>query len=344
MPKFLLLRFSSIGDIVLTSPVIRWVKEQVPGAELHFLTKQQFAPLVEHHPYLTKVYTFNKKNKPLAQLLPQLQAERYDYLLDLHKNLRTLRLRWHLRVPTLSFDKLTWSKFLLTRFNINRLPKVHLVDLYAAMVATWGLQNDGQGLDLYLPPEAQIPLEAVDPRLVLQPYVALVVGAAHATKRLPQEQLIALCRLLNRQVVVLLGGPDDVAVGQAVAATGDHIVNACGQWRLLESASLVQRAAVVVAPDTGLMHMAAAFKRPIVSVWGSTALPLGMYPYLPEGAPKWEAIERSDLACRPCTKIGRAACPKGHFDCMRTLDMAAVAAAVEQWLPPTLASMGPLSS
>lgn len=335
MPKFLLLRFSSIGDIVLTSPVIRWVKEQVPQAELHYLTKSSFKSLVEHHPYLTKVYTFDKDQHPLSSLLPQLRAEGYDYILDLHKNWRTWRLRLTLRIPTLSFDKLTFQKMLLTRLGINRMPPIHLVDRYAAMVAPLGIQNDDRGLELHLPQEAIIPLESVDPRLVNRPYIAVAVGAAHATKRLPLAQLQRLCQLMPDRLVVLLGGPMDAAVGAAIAKTGAHIINGCGQYNLLESASLVQRAAVVVAPDTGLMHMAAAFKKPIVSLWGSTALPLGMYPYLPKEAPDFVVIENKALNCRPCTKMGRSKCPKGHFDCMQQLDMATTVAAVAQFYPPS---------
>lgn len=335
MPKFLLLRFSSIGDIVLTSPVIRWVKEQVPDAELHYLTKEAFKPLVAHHPYLTKVYAFNKNNHPLAQLLPQLKAEGYDYILDLHKNWRTWRLRWALRVPTLSFDKLSWQKMLLTRWGIDRMPRQHLVDRYAAMVAPLGLQNDGRGLDLHLSPAAAVDLGDLDPRLAQRPYVALAVGAAHATKRIPVEQLQRLCQWMPDQLVVLLGGPADEVVAEAVAKVGSHVINACGRYNLLESASLVQRAAVVVAPDTGLMHIAAAFKRPIISVWGSTTPSLGMYPYLPQGAPDSVIIEQKELACRPCSKIGYPSCPKGHFNCMRQLDMAAIAALVAKRLPPS---------
>lgn len=335
MPKFLLLRFSSIGDIVLTSPVIRWVKEQIPQAELHYLTKVNFKSLVAHHPLLTKVYTFNKGTQPLAQLLPQLRAEGYDYILDLHKNWRTWRLRLALRVPTLTFDKLTVQKMLLTRWGIDRMPKQHLVDRYAAMVAPLGIQNDEQGLDLYLPPEAEVDLASLDPRLAQRPYVALAVGAAHATKRIPVEQLKRLCQWLPDHLIVLLGGPADVATGEAVAQLGNHVINGCGQYSILQSASLVQRAAVVIAPDTGLMHMAAAFKRPIISVWGSTTPALGMYPYLPQGAPDFVAVERQGLACRPCSKIGYPNCPKGHFHCMTQLNMASIVAMVVQWLPPS---------
>lgn len=334
MPKFLLLRFSSIGDIVLTSPVVRWLHQQVPNAEIHYLTKRSFVSLVAHHPHIAKVYGFDKTEATLSSLLPALKAEQYDHILDLHKNLRSFRLRSSLGVPTLTFDKLNLQKWLLTRFKIDHLPRIHLVDRYAAMVAPLGIVPDDEGLDLYLPPAAWVPLEQVHPCLSEHPYIALAVGAAHATKCIPVEQLKALCGFLVGHTVLLLGGPADVATAEAITEVGEHVYSACGQWNLLESASLIARASVVITPDTGLMHMAAAFKRPIVSVWGSTVPALGMYPYLPNDGPPSTLVEHTDLGCRPCSKIGYPRCPKEHFACMRTLDMAHVAHVALQRLPP----------
>lgn len=325
LQKILIIRFSSIGDIVLTSPVIRACKQQA-GAEVHFLTKRAFAPTVEHNPYIDRLWTIEKE---VTEVLPGLREEGFTAILDLHNNLRSWRTTaalWPVR--SYRFRKLNWRKWLLTRFKIDRLPAVHIVDRYLATGAALGLQNDGQGLDYFLAPQ-----EEVSPgrrfAALQQGYVAFVTGAAHATKRLPEEQIIDICRRLPYPVA-LLGGPEEREQGERIAsAAGKHVVNTCGQLRLNESASLVRQAAVVLTHDTGLMHIAAAFGRPIVSVWGNTVPAFGMYPYYPAGAADaGSVIEVEGLECRPCSKIGFAACPLGHFRCMREIDPALVSSVV----------------
>ena len=322
--KVLIVRFSSIGDIVLTSPVIRCVKEQT-GAEVHFLTKAAFSPTLRHNPYVDRLWTIAKDVKEIAAALV---AEQFTHLIDLHGNLRTLELKQRLfwghlrqgrRPPRVStFDKLNFRKFLLTRLRIDRMPAAHIVDRYMDAVRTLGVTNDGKGLDYFIAPEEEITPPAQD-------YLAFVIGAAHATKRLEEAQVIALCRRIPVPIV-LLGGPAERDLGERIATTGGHITNGCGAYSLNGSADLVRKAAAVVTHDTGLMHIAAAFRKPIVSVWGNTVPALGMYPYLPDG-PAHAVAEVDDLACRPCSKIGYAACPLGHFRCMQEQDLAGIARA-----------------
>ena len=309
---------------MLTSPVIRCVKQQA-GAEVHFLTKAAFSPTLRHNPYVDRLWTIDRDVRESAAALI---AENFTHLIDLHGNLRTLelkqRLRWgHLRrgrrPPQVhTFAKLNFRKFLLTRFRIDRMPAVHVVDRYMEAVRTLGVTNDGKGLDYFIAPGEEVTPPA-------QHYLAFVIGAAHATKRLEEAQMIALCQHIPVPVV-LLGGPAERELGERIATTGGHITNACGIYTLNGSADLVRKAAAVVTHDTGLMHIAAAFCKPIVSVWGNTVPALGMYPYLPEG-PAHGVAEVIGLNCRPCSKIGYGACPQGHFRCMRDQDLAAIARA-----------------
>ena len=322
--KILIVRFSSIGDIVLTSPVIRCVKEQTE-AEVHFLTKAAFSPTLRHNPYVDRLWTIAKDVKEIAD---ELVAEDFTHLIDLHGNLRTLELKQRLfwgqlrrgrRPPRAhTFDKLNFQKFLLTRFRIDRMPAVHVVDRYMSAVHALGVTNDGKGLDYFIAPEEEV----IPPA---ERYLAFVIGAAHATKRLEEEQVIGLCQRIPVPIV-LLGGPAERDLGERTAATAKHITNGCGAYSLNGSADLVRKAAVVVTHDTGLMHIAAAFHKPIVSVWGNTVPALGMYPYLPQG-PAHVVSEVKGLDCRPCSKIGYVACPQGHFRCMRDQDLAAIARA-----------------
>ncbi len=323
-PKVLLVRFSSIGDIVLTSPVIRCVKRQT-GAEVHFLTKESFAPTLRHNPNVDRLWTIRKS---LGEIAAPLAAEGFTHLVDLHGNLRTLELKLRLRMAALTagrraprvttFDKLNFRKFLLTRFRVDRMPERHIVDRYLAAAASLGVSNDGGGLDYFVGPG-----EGVTPPA--EHYLAFVIGAAHATKRLEEEQIAEVCARLPVPVV-LLGGPGEADMGGRIAERHDHVINGCGTYSLNGSADLVRQAGAVITHDTGLMHVAAAFRRPIVSVWGNTVPALGMYPYLPEGQPQVMAEVRG-LDCRPCSKIGYAECPRGHFRCMREQDLAGIARA-----------------
>lgn len=311
--KILVVRFSAIGDIVLTTPVLRCLKEQTK-AEIHFLTKVNFKTVVEANPHIDYLHVVQRDFK---EILVTLRTEKFDYIIDLQHNMHTWRLKRALRVPTFAFPKLNVEKWLLVNTKINRLPNVHIVERYMAATAKLGVKNDGKGLEYYVPDIQRVDLATKSP-FGEKPYVAVVTGAAHATKRMPVDKIIHICKQLDYPIV-LLGGKDEVESGAFIAsASGEHVWNTCGQFNLHQSASIVQQARVVLTHDTGLMHIAAAFAKNIVSVWGNTIPGFGMYPYLPQGG-KNISIEELDLGCRPCSKIGHEHCPRGHFRCMNDL-------------------------
>nr|WP_232342275.1 glycosyltransferase family 9 protein [Hymenobacter negativus] len=319
--KILVLRFSSIGDIVLTTPVVRALAQQVPGAEVHFATKPGYRSLLEPNPYVTKVHCLTGS---LGELVEALKAERFDYIIDLHNNLRTRLIKLRLGVKSNSFDKLNWQKWLLVNFKIDKLPRVHIVQRYLAAAAPLGVHDDSQGLDYFIPAGQEVDLATL-PAGFASGYAAVAIGAQHATKRLPLDKLVELCHKLAPRPIVLLGGPEDAAVAEALIAavnqgnppihqpTNPPIHQGCGRYSLHQSASLLRQADFVVSHDTGLMHIAAAFGKEIFSVWGNTVPAFGMYPYRTE----FKVLEVQGLSCRPCSKIGFAKCPQGHFKCMR---------------------------
>lgn len=319
--KILLLRFSSIGDVVLTTPVARCLKKQL-GAEVHFLTKKAFEPILQPNPHIDRVFSFEKD---LDAVLPRLKNERYDLVVDLHHNLRSLRVKLALGRPARSFDKLNFEKWLMVNLKINRLPDVHIVQRYLSTVEHLGVRYDGAGLDYYIPPEEEVRVPDFSKSLSEGNYIAFVLGATHATKRLPPEKAAEICRRLD-QPVVLLGGKSEHAAGQAIV--GPNVVNLCGRLTLHQSASVVRQAGKVLTHDTGLMHIAAAFRKEIVSVWGNTIPEFGMYPFYPTGMKLNTSIEVVGLSCRPCSKIGFERCPKGHFKCMQDIDPLQVATAL----------------
>ena len=321
MPKILIIRFSSIGDIVLTTPVIRCIKQQVPGAEVHYATKQAFRGIVANNPYVDKVHLLQGS---LKELLQELQEEQFDYIVDLHNNLRTRVIKFRLGKPSKSFNKLNYEKWLMVNFKLNRLPHVHIVDRYLAAASALGVKDDGKGLDYFITAQDEVDLQSL-PEPFRQGYIAFAIGAQHYTKRLPTERIIELCERLQ-QPVMLLGGKEDAATGDTIAAhfsnvktNNQHrtsIYNACGKYNLNQSASLVRQATQVVSHDTGLMHIAAAFGKDIISIWGNTIPEFGMYPF----RTNYRVLEVKGLSCRPCSKIGYSKCPKGHFKCMRDIN------------------------
>jgi ADP-heptose:LPS heptosyltransferase len=310
--KILIIRFSSIGDIVLTSPVIRCLKEQLKDIELHYLTKKAYETVLAGNPHIDKIHYFEKS---LSNCIAELKKEKFNYVIDLHHNLRTFWIKTQLGVRSSSFDKLNRQKWLLVNFKMNTLPPIHIVDRYLQTVEFLGVKNDSKGLDYFLLKHYEI--DELLPQSHLK-YISVVIGAQHATKRLPVEKLTELCSKIEGPVV-LLGGPEDKERGEEIAnKAGIHVFNGCGRFKLEESAFLISRSEKVISHDTGLMHIAAAFNKPIISVWGNTVPEFGMYPYKTDYS---HIIEVKGLNCRPCSKIGFNSCPKGHFKCMNLIDL-----------------------
>lgn len=322
MKKILLIRFSSIGDIILTTPVIRALKQQLQ-AEIHFLCKRSFKPVLAANPYIDCLHLIDKK---VNEVLPDLKQEQFDFIIDLHNNIRSRQIKSALKSTSYTFNKINFAKWLIVNLKINRLPNIHIVDRYMQTVLPLGVENDGKGLDYFIPEVAEIDLPSYfatnfpkNTKADLK-YVAFVIGAAHQTKRLPTTKIISICRHIQLPVI-LLGGPGEAEEGAQIAdAAGSHVHNSCGQLKLNQSASLVQQAHLVITHDTGLMHMAAAFGKKIYSIWGNTIPEFGMYPYYPEGINQNTTFEVKGLSCRPCSKIGYSKCPKGHFKCMQEID------------------------
>ena len=321
LKKILLIRFSSIGDIVLTTPIVRCIKQQLPEVELHVLTKSSYRSIYAANPNIDKVFELQGNMK---ELISQLRKERYDFVVDLHKNWRSLRVRMALHCPSSSFPKLDFRKFLYTKLKIGKLPRIHIVDRYFRAVEKLGIQNDGQGLDFFFNEGDVMHYEDL-PESFHDGFVAIVIGGQHATKILPEDKVVEVCDALDYPVI-LVGGPEDAARGERIKEkVGTYVGNSCGTLTLGQSASLLELADAVITNDTGMMHIAAALRKPIVSVWGNTVPEFGMYPYLPQGMKPAVIIENKGLRCRPCDKLGYAKCPRGHFNCMNLLDAKEIA-------------------
>ena len=315
--KILIIRLSSIGDIVLTTPVVRCFKNQEPETEIHYLLKKQYQDVMKNNPYIDKLHFFEDN---FTQLLEELKEEEFDFIIDLHKNLRSGRIKRALQLPSDSFNKINIEKYLIVNFKLNFLPDKHIVDRYFEALEMYGIKNDGKGLDYFISKEEeQLALEKTDH--VESPYYAFVLGATFFTKKYPADKIIEICEKIKTNVV-LLGGSEDQEIGDHIAqACGSHVHNFCGKLSINESAAIIKNASKVLTNDTGLMHIAAAYKKDIITFWGNTIPEFGMYPY----KTNHYNAQVEKLKCRPCSKLGyKTKCPKGHFKCMLNIDQQAI--------------------
>ncbi len=320
--RLLFIRFSAIGDIVLASPALRCAKQQIPGVEIHFLTKKSMKAVSEANPYVDQFHYFDKD---LSATIQELKACNFDYIIDLHKNLRTLRIRLSLGVPYLSYNKLSVEKFLLTKFQVNRMADRHISMRSVDTLAPLGVSYDGKGLDYF------VPSEVIQPVFFPEGYVALVIGASYATKKLPLESFKVLCSQIPHPIV-LVGGKEEVADGEALALLDPtRIVNTCGAYSLHESALIVSKARLVISHDTGMLYIACAFEKNVIAIWGATSPALQVEPLMSDDskAQVFQSIV-PDLTCQPCSNFGTKTCPKGHFSCMKQQDLPEIARQVEQ--------------
>lgn len=296
--KILIVRFSSIGDIVLTTPIIRALKTQLDGeVEIDFITKSINASILDENPYLNKVITIDKHVSEVAEAL---KKSRYDYVVDLHNNLRSRQVKRTCKSLSFTIDKRNVAKWLYVNTKKELLPIGHVVERSFHALKGLGIEDDGKGLDYFIPEKSKVDLSTL-PETVRNGYISYAIGGKMKGKILPTEKIIALCKAIEKPIV-LLGGPEDRTVGDAIVkACGKRVFNACGAFSLQQSASILQQSEKVIAHDTGLMHIASALKKPVISIWLATTPQIGFAPWQPgEGSVMVEA----DCKKRPTSKLG----------------------------------------
>lgn len=322
--KVLIIRFSSIGDIVLTTPVIRNIKQQLNegNVAVHFLSKKEFSGILENNPNIDKLHLIDEK---VAPILPELLEERFDYIFDLHRNLRSSQVKRALGIMNFTFKKYNIQKWILVNFKVNKMPDMHIVERYMETTKAFGIVNDQKGLDYFIPKQDTVFMEEF-PNAFHKGYVAFAIGGQHAGKMLPNHKIIEICNGLN-QPVILLGGKEDAANGNAIVESSKNVVyNAAGKFSLNQSASILQQSNCVITHDTGLMHIASALKKKVISIWGATVPEFGMYPYLPGEGSK---IMEPQGVSRPYSKLGNKQWYKPAFKGMEKIDVNAVVLAVQ---------------
>src|SRR5579883_553222 len=323
--KTLVIRLSSIGDILLTTPVLRCLKHKFPDATIDFCVFREYADILQGNPFISNIIPVDR-SRPITEAKEQIKShEIYDCVIDLHNNFRSRALRKDIGKKIFVVNKRTFRRWFLVKTKINLLRNApDVIGRYFESIASLGVMNDEQGIDIYGAVSEQKRtdlLGSVDLIGRKEKFiVGICPGAKHYTKRwLPgryAELALSLIREMNAKIL-LFGGKDDVEIcaqicKQVSIVSPDSIIDLSGKYSLVEVAGLMQICNCVVTNDSALMHVATSQKKPLVAIFGSTVKEFGFAPTSPHSI----VVENNDLYCRPCTHIGRDSCPKGHFKCM----------------------------
>lgn len=308
--KILIIRLSSLGDILLTTPLIRTIKYVNPEIAIDFLLRNEYKDLLLKNPNINKLYLFTRNDFENLNLLNKLREEQFDLIIDLQNNLRSRGIISKLKGEKVRFDKKTFQKILLVKAKINLLKNAPPIPVRYANVID-GLELDEFGLDLFTDKEPSDEIRAMEDLIGICP------GARHYTKRWPVEYFIELSRLLvqNRFDVVLLGGKIDKKICEQIKNEIPQVINLCNEDDILQTAADMKVCAAVICNDSGLMHAASAVGTKVLTIFGSSVKEFGFAPYNCKSL----ILENNSLSCRPCSHIGRENCPEKHFLCMKEI-------------------------
>jgi ADP-heptose:LPS heptosyltransferase len=305
----LIIRLSSLGDILLTTPVIRSLKKKFPNLQIDFILREEYKDLLKFNPYINRLFLFRKSDND--NLINDLKGLHYDLVIDLQNNLRTRKLRNSVKAKSIKkFNKKSVDKFLLVKFKINRLKNTQQIPFrYADTLGNF--QLDENGLDLFTG-NIETTISKNENK-----YIGFAPGSRHFTKMWPKEYYVELGKKLNENgfAVVLFGGKDDKDICRKIENELNNVVNLSNNDKILTTAVNMNECLAIVCNDSGLMHAACAVKTPVLAVYGSTVQEFGFTPF----KNKYLIIENNNLSCRPCSHIGRNNCPEKHFKCMHEL-------------------------
>ena len=294
--KVLIIRFSSIGDIVLTTPVVRCLKQQ-KKATIHYLIKKNYTEVLQNNVYVDKILVFDKK-----ETIKKLKKENYDLIIDLQNNLNSFFIKRKLYKKTLTVNKKNIKKWLLVNTGKDFLKREHIVERYFQTIKTIKVKNDQKGLDFFINPKVEKSLPIGKSKILEAPFITWAIGATYSKKKLSIPQIIEVLNRYDKPVALLGGIKEQKEAEQIILSTKNKkVISFCGKLTLQESAFLVNKSELVLTNDTGLMHIASALKKQIISFWGCTKPSLGMAPYK---ASEHSVQLVSYPKAPPCSKLG----------------------------------------
>jgi len=316
--KILILRLSSMGDILLATPVPEVLKNLYSGSEIHWVVYKNFENSIRNNPNIDRIIAFEKGDN-LKEIRKNIRSTEYDLIFDLHKNSKTYFLTRGLR-NVFRYDKRIIERFLLVFFK-RKYKTIPATEMYFAALKKAGIKTpDKWKLSFY--PDADCETSTVAKySLKKEPYAVLVPGASYFTKIWPKEHFKKLAEMILlegkfKRIIVIGKGEDEETIGKYICGeNNDKLLNLTGKLNLDETASVIKYSDIVITNDNGPMHLAECFKKRIVALFGCTTEELGFFPYSTD----FKAVEVKELKCRPCTHFGRKKCPKGHFKCMKNI-------------------------
>jgi heptosyltransferase-2 len=304
--KILVIRLSSLGDILLTTPLNRALKNMNTKLQLDFVLREEYEELLKNNPHINRIYKYTNHKFEKQIVFNSILDEEYDLVIDLQNNIRSKELVRMLKCPVIKFKKNNIKKFLLVRFKINKLKNADPIPIRYANVL-FNISLDEEGLDFFTDNQINSGLNSTDN------FIGLCPGAKHFTKQWPKEYFIKLGKKLESEgyKIVLFGGVEEVKTCDEIEKKLQNVLNLCNT-SILQLGADMKMCKAIYTNDSGLMHLATAVKVPVISIFGSTVKEFGFFPYKARSV----VLENKELTCRPCTHIGRSSCPEGHFNCM----------------------------
>ncbi len=307
--KILVVRLSSLGDILLTTPLIRSLKKANPNSQIDFLVREEYRDVLINNPYISNLITL-KRDESASRIKDALSKNQYDLVADLQNNFRSANLISSLKCQKVKFNKFHLRKFLLVNFKLNLLREASAIPVrYASAVK--GIKLDDAGLDLFTDNQPSLSLDG------LKNMIGFCPGSRHYTKMWLKEYYIELGKKLTESgfQIALFGGESDKLICKEIACSIPNSINLCNENNILQTAADMKICKAIICNDSGLMHTACAVKVPVIAIFGSTVKEFGFAPYKNKNL----ILENKSLSCRPCSHIGRSNCPKKHFKCMKDI-------------------------
>ena len=318
-----------MGDVVLATALIRQIRHKYPNARLDFITSKQFIEIIQFNPYLDNIYKYDKSGtlndviELKNSIKNTLDDNNYDYIVDLQRNLRSKIFRSGLGKRYLFVSKRRLHKLSLVYLKRSLMKEIiPIPEIYRAAARELKIEDDQKGLEVWLENE-----KISNEYLVSKPdqevksdkiRISIAPGAFHYTKQWPKEKFLKLIELIHKNYnaeITIIGGPKDVEITDYIMhSTPVNLIDKTNSVSILETCKVIDNSDLLITNDTGVQHLAAARKIPVISIFGSTVKELGFIPYRTK-----YVIAEVDLECRPCTHFGLDKCPKSHLNCLNLI-------------------------
>ena len=318
--RFLIIRLSSIGDIILTTPLVRALRKAYPNSLIDYLVKEEFLDLLQNNPHIDNVYTFNPRNglKEILRWRKKIKSNEYTSILDLHRSIRSILMTiWLGRVELGKLNKNLFKRIVLVKLGINLYKSiVPVTQRYFDAAKRLDLVDDGLGTELFH--DGKIPTKITNSS-ENKNFIVMAPGAGYFTKRWLPEYFAKLADKLidkyNAEVYLIGSSADRKICSEIRKSMNNYVHDLSGNFSILETSAIIDASDALITNDTGMMHVAVSQKKPVLAFFGSTTEELGFFPY----GQKYKVLENKDLNCRPCSHVGRDKCPKRHFKCMKEI-------------------------